>query len=52
MSGLIGFSRFRTCSPMVHHRAGWRVVRVWEHELKVPAKVAAKLVRAMGTARG
>ena len=22
-------------------KAGWRVVRMWEHELKVPAKVAA-----------
>lgn len=33
-------------------KLGWRVVRVWEHELKVPAKVAVKLVRAINTARG
>ena len=33
-------------------KLGWKVVRVWEHELKVPEKVAAKLVRAIGTARG
>ncbi|MCK6584501.1 MAG: DNA mismatch endonuclease Vsr [Anaerolineales bacterium] len=25
--------------------AGWRVVRVWEHEMKYPEKVAAKLIR-------
>ncbi len=33
-------------------KLGWKVVRVWEHELKVPEKVTAKLVRSMGTARG
>jgi DNA mismatch endonuclease (patch repair protein) len=24
-------------------KLGWKVVRVWEHELKVPAKVVAKI---------
>ena len=24
-------------------KLGWRVVRVWEHELRVPEKVVAKL---------
>jgi DNA mismatch endonuclease (patch repair protein) len=33
-------------------KLGWRVVRVWEHELKDPEKVAAKLVRVIGSARG
>jgi DNA mismatch endonuclease (patch repair protein) len=28
-------------------KLGWRVVRVWEHELKVPEKVAAKLVKQL-----
>ena len=26
-------------------KLGWRVVRVWEHELKEPKKVAAKVRR-------
>ncbi len=26
-------------------KAGWKVIRVWEHELKVPEKVVAKLSR-------
>jgi G:T-mismatch repair DNA endonuclease (very short patch repair protein) len=26
-------------------KLGWRVVRVWEHELKEPKKVVAKIVR-------
>ncbi len=26
-------------------KAGWKVVRVWEHELKYPDKVAAKLMK-------
>jgi len=29
-------------------KMGWVVVRVWEHELKVPEKVAAKLKRVLG----
>jgi G:T-mismatch repair DNA endonuclease (very short patch repair protein) len=28
-------------------KLGWSVVRVWEHELKDPEKVAAKLKRAL-----
>jgi G:T-mismatch repair DNA endonuclease (very short patch repair protein) len=28
-------------------KLGWRVVRVWEHELKFPEKVAAKLSRLL-----
>jgi DNA mismatch endonuclease (patch repair protein) len=28
-------------------KMGWRVVRVWEHELKFPAKVAAKLMKQL-----
>jgi len=30
----------------------WKVIRVWEHELKNSERVAAKLVRAIGNARG
>ena len=26
-------------------KLGWRVVRMWEHELKFPEKVAAKLIK-------
>ena len=26
-------------------KLGWKVIRVWEHELKFPEKVAAKLMR-------
>ena len=33
-------------------KMGWRVVRVWEHELRMPEKVVAKLARAGVTARG
>jgi G:T-mismatch repair DNA endonuclease (very short patch repair protein) len=28
-------------------RMGWKVVRVWEHELKVPARVGRKLQKAL-----
>jgi DNA mismatch endonuclease (patch repair protein) len=28
-------------------RAGWRVVRIWEHELKAPARVVRRVARAM-----
>jgi DNA mismatch endonuclease (patch repair protein) len=28
-------------------RMGWRVVRVWEHELKVPARVGARVKKAL-----
>jgi DNA mismatch endonuclease (patch repair protein) len=28
-------------------KLGWRVVRVWEHELREPEKVAAKLVKQL-----
>lgn len=27
-------------------KIGWKVIRIWEHELKVPAKVAAKVAKA------
>lgn len=30
-------------------KLGWKVIRVWEHELKFPEKVAAKLMRVGGT---
>jgi DNA mismatch endonuclease (patch repair protein) len=30
-------------------KMGWKVVRVWEHELKVPEKVAAKIKRHLDT---
>ena len=30
-------------------RLGWKVIRVWEHELKYPHKVAAKLRMVLGT---
>jgi DNA mismatch endonuclease, patch repair protein len=33
-------------------KMGWVVVRVWEHELKKSERVAAKLVREIGNARG
>lgn len=26
-------------------KAGWKVLRIWEHELKFPEKVAAKLMK-------
>ncbi len=29
-------------------KMGWKVIRVWEHELKVPAKVAAKVKKVSG----
>jgi len=29
-------------------RAGWRVVRIWEHEMKSPERVGARLWRVMG----
>lgn len=28
-------------------RMGWKVVRVWEHELKVPARVGARVKKAL-----
>ncbi len=28
-------------------KLGWKVIRVWEHELKFPEKVAAKLMRVV-----
>jgi G:T-mismatch repair DNA endonuclease (very short patch repair protein) len=31
-------------------RMGWRVVRVWEHELKTPEKVAGRVKRSLGGA--
>ena len=31
-------------------KAGWKVVRVWEHELKSPEKVAGRLKKALGGA--
>lgn len=36
-------------------RMGWKVVRVWEHELKVPARVGARVKKALnatGDGRG
>ncbi len=27
-------------------KLGWKIIRVWEHELKVPEKVAAKVAKA------
>jgi len=30
-------------------KLGWRVIRVWEHELKVPEKVAAKIKKYIKT---
>ncbi len=32
-------------------KMGWKVVRVWEHELKVPARVAAKLKKIINKNR-
>lgn len=29
------------------HKLGWTVIRVWEHELRDPAKVAKKLQRIL-----
>ena len=29
-------------------QAGWRVVRVWEHELRNPRRVVARIRRALG----
>ena len=31
-------------------RAGWRVVRIWEHELKTPSRCLARLVRTLSLA--
>jgi DNA mismatch endonuclease, patch repair protein len=28
-------------------KAGWKVVRVWEHELKYPVKVVGKLMKQL-----
>jgi DNA mismatch endonuclease (patch repair protein) len=28
-------------------KVGWRIVRVWQHELKDPTRVAQKLVRSL-----
>ena len=28
-------------------RAGWRVVRIWEHELREPIRVLARIRRAL-----
>ena len=33
-------------------KMGWRVVRVWEHELKIRVRVAAKITHAIDIARG
>jgi DNA mismatch endonuclease (patch repair protein) len=30
-------------------RAGWRVIRIWEHELRFPERVAARIQRALIT---
>jgi DNA mismatch endonuclease, patch repair protein len=30
-------------------KMGWKVIRVWEHELKVPARVGARVQRALNT---
>ena len=30
--------------------AGWRVVRIWQHELKLPEKALTKVVSALGNA--
>ena len=32
-------------------RAGWRVVRIWEHALAEPKRVAARLLRLLGRRR-
>jgi len=32
--------------------AGWRVVRLWEHELKNPSKVAEKIYKAIKASHG
>src|SRR5690242_1167215 len=32
-------------------KAGWKVLRVWEHELKEPAKVVKKLVKQLNQSR-
>jgi DNA mismatch endonuclease (patch repair protein) len=32
-------------------KAGWRVVRVWEHELKSAGRVAGRLRKALGGAK-
>ena len=32
-------------------RAGWRVVRVWEHALGEPARVASRLIRLLAKCR-
>jgi len=31
-------------------RAGWRVVRLWEHELRAPARGLARIRRALAAA--
>jgi DNA mismatch endonuclease (patch repair protein) len=28
-------------------RLGWRVIRIWEHELSDPSRVAAKLIKQL-----
>jgi len=33
-------------------KMGWKVVRVWEHELKVPKKVARKVQKALNAKTG
>ncbi|MBN8246025.1 MAG: very short patch repair endonuclease [Verrucomicrobia bacterium] len=33
-------------------RAGWRVVRIWEHEMKHPMGVGARLRRVLGMEEG
>ena len=33
-------------------KMGWKVVRVWEHELKVPEKVARKVQKALNAKTG
>ena len=32
-------------------KLGWTVIRVWEHELKFPEKVAAKLKKVLNQVR-
>jgi G:T-mismatch repair DNA endonuclease (very short patch repair protein) len=40
-------------SPNLSHvkKTGWKVIRVWEHELKFPEKVAAKLKKVLNQVR-
>jgi hypothetical protein len=41
--------RARKRHPYIHkpklRKMGWKVVRVWEHELKDPSQVVTKLLR-------